>query len=130
MIHRSQTFGAHTGRVKSGDAVEPYIINRMLDRLDRLEGFRMGSQSRYTEPAYVLVTPEDGIPARSGVTLGKAECTLCRLVPVDGTDDVEIAGTGVTRLVYNIASGDVGGGIYFMPVVVNGVLVAFWEDCV
>lgn len=121
--------GAYTPPIKSGDHLEPYHLNRIYERLDELDRNRPGFNATHDEPAYVVMTPEDGIPGRVGARLGKALCTLHRLVPVLATGDVDVSDTGIGIMVFNLSEGEVGGSIFGIPVVVSGVLVALWEDC-
>lgn len=115
-------------RFHSGSELTPLQMNQILAAVRELL-LRTGPSGRHSEPAYVVMTPTAGIPARSGTTLGKAVCTLHRLVPILATGDVQVSDTGLPITVYNLAGGAVNGSRYGIPVVVSGVLTAVWEDC-
>ena len=79
---------------------------------------------------YIFMTPSGGIPARSGTTCGKADCTPY----IIDTDDelVEVTdsdGASYSIEVFNLATGVVGGSQYIQAKMVSGVPVVDVEYC-
>lgn len=83
----------------------------------------------------IYQTPSGGIPARSGTTLGKADCTPYWL-SVDATsgdctiERMQSGGANVSdETIYNLSETAVGGSSYIIAFNTFNVLVAVWEDC-
>lgn len=85
--------------------------------------------------AFMYLTPSGGIPARSGTTLGKADCTPYWLAVDSSTgdctlevmqyDSVDISDTTI----YNASTTAVAGDSYIFAFECFNVLIAIWEDC-
>jgi hypothetical protein len=76
-----------------------------------------------TSANYIAMTPGGGIPARSGTTISKADCTVYSAT--GGT----LTSAGITVPVYNLSTTAVGASKYIVAAWAGGVLVAVWEDC-
>ena len=62
---------------------------------------------------YVALTPSGGIPARSGLVLGSATCSINRLQPSSSTSAMELFQIpGFVQKVYNVSGRAAAGGIY------------------
>lgn len=79
---------------------------------------------------WILQTPSGGIPARTGSTLGKADC-----VPYYVNDsDVETKltdsnGNDMSIEVFNLADSAVAGSVRIMAINIAGKPVCVWEEC-
>jgi len=82
------------------------------------------SRGRVSPQIQIFLTPTGGIPARSGSTLGQANCTKVRIDAF-----VLTTLTGQTNAVGNMATEDVGEDVYIQAVKINGQWVANWEEC-
>ncbi len=84
------------------------------------------------ELLYLAYTGAGGIPARAGVTPGRASVTLARF---DADNDIETAsdddGDAVTVTAYNVASAAVAANVYVQlkQESVTGRLIVDFEDC-
>lgn len=74
--------------------------------------------------AIVIMTPSGGIPARSGTTVGKADCSV---YIIDASD--ELTDTGVDIEVVNLAASAVAGSVYAQAKRAGGRLVCDYEEC-
>lgn len=72
----------------------------------------------------IVMTPSGGIPARVGITVGKADCTIYRI-----TDADVLESTGTTISVVNIAQTAVLGGVYGQAKRAAGRWVVDFEEC-
>ena len=85
--------------------------------------------------AFMYLTPSGGIPARSGTTLGKADCTPYWLAVDSSTGDctlevMQYDGTDIEdTTIYNASTTAVAGDSYIFAFECFNVLVAIWEDC-
>jgi len=71
------------------------------------------------------VTPEDGIPARSGGTMGSASCDIYKCSSAGVLSD-----SGLNETVYNMASAAIAELTYIVAMRNDaGLLVAIVEDC-
>lgn len=69
----------------------------------------------------VFRTPEGGIPAFSGVSLGKASCSLGKVYDDAGTYKVQLLSPAESHDVCNIATYAVPGEVWIQVVRINGV---------
>jgi hypothetical protein len=74
--------------------------------------------------AIIIQTPSGGIPARSGTTVGKADCEI---YSIDGDDD--LVATGVSVSVVNLAAEAVAGSVYGQAKRAGGRWVIDYEEC-
>lgn len=74
--------------------------------------------------AIIVQTPEGGIPARSGATVGKATCTIFRVTSADALES-----TGVSVSVINLATEAVAGSVYGQAKRASGRWVLDYEEC-
>ena len=74
--------------------------------------------------AIIVQTPGGGISARSGATVGKANCTIFRITSADALES-----TGVSVSVVNLAAEAVGGSVYAQAKRVAGRWVIDYEEC-
>ena len=72
----------------------------------------------------IIMTPSGGIPARSGATVGKANCTIYRITSSDVLES-----TGVQVSVVNIAAEAVSGSVYGQAKRAAGRWVIDYEEC-
>lgn len=85
--------------------------------------------------AFIYRTPSGGIPARSGTTLGKADCTPYWLSVDNTSGDATIEvmqynGTDISdTTIHNLSETAVAGDTYIVAFECFNVLVAIWEDC-
>jgi hypothetical protein len=75
-------------------------------------------------PAIVIMTPSGGIPARSGTTVGKANCTIYSI----SSGDV-LTSTGRTVSVVNLSTTAVAGSVYGQAKRAAGRWVIDYEEC-
>jgi hypothetical protein len=75
-------------------------------------------------PAIIILTPSGGIPARSGTTVGKANCTVYTI----SASDV-LTSTGVSVSVVNLAAAAVAGSVYGQAKRAGGRWVIDYEEC-
>lgn len=85
----------------------------------------------YVTEGFLLRTPSGGIPARSGTTAGKANCTPYYInastdTITELTDNSDAA---QTFEVYNVFGTAVAGNVYITAKRVYGVLLVDAEDC-
>jgi len=80
-----------------------------------------------TNDALILASAVSGIPARSGLTLGKNSVGVYRLA-ISGTDRT-IDNTGITITAYNLASDPVASGAWVLLKRLSNIFVVIWEDC-
>ena len=74
--------------------------------------------------AIIIQTPGGGIPARSGTTVGKANCTIYSI----SASDV-LTSTGVSVSVVNLAAEAVAGSVYGQAKRAGGRWVIDYEEC-
>lgn len=108
-------------KVKKGEAITADAINRIIDRLP---GISSGDPATRNQWIAIFKTPVGGIPARSGTTLGEAEC---KRVGFDGTTVIDSTGDG--EWVRNLGLEDVGAEVYIQALWVEGTWLANWEQC-
>jgi len=75
-------------------------------------------------PAIIIMTPSGGIPARSGTTVGKADCTVYSI----SSSDV-LTTTSRTVSVVNLAATAVAGSVYGQAKRAAGRWVIDYEEC-
>jgi len=90
-------------------AVLQDLVRRELHRRQEQGSSTVDIGPEQAPDRYVAKVPEGGIPARSGLTLGKATCALYKAV--ESGDDWVLEDTTVERDIFNI---------YLMPVVDPG----------
>lgn len=88
-------------------------------------------EAEYVTTGFLLQTPSGGIPARSGTTAGKADCTPYY---IDGDTDTlteltDDDGAAQTFEVYNVAGSAVSGSVFILAKRVYGLLIVDMEDC-
>lgn len=88
-------------------------------------------EQEYVTEGFLLQTPSSGIPARSGTTAGKADCTPYYIdedtdTLTELTDD---DGAAQTFEVYNVAGSAVSGSVFILAKRVYGLLIVDMEDC-
>jgi hypothetical protein len=72
----------------------------------------------------IIQTPSGGIPARSGTTVGKANCTIYSI----SASDI-LTSTGVSVSVVNLAAEAVAGSVYGQAKRAGGRWVIDYEEC-
>lgn len=83
----------------------------------------------------IFKTPSGGIPARTGAAMPGVLCTLQRVVvdSVSGdrtpTPSLDSLGNPIQQMVYNQGKDAVGELIEIQAVLIDGQMVANWEDC-
>lgn len=84
-----------------------------------------------TSMAYLLKTPLGGIPARSGTTAGKADCTLYYIDPVTSTIAklLDSNSQEQTVEVFNVSRLGIAALTYIQAKRCNDVFIADMEDC-
>lgn len=112
---------------------------RIAEQLKRIaEGQTNPSPANSPSVAFMYLTPTGGIPARSGTTLGKADCTPYWLY-VDNNGDAILEvmqfddGTTTSDMpdvtIYNPSETAVAEDTYIFAFECFDILVAIWEDC-
>jgi hypothetical protein len=74
--------------------------------------------------AIIILTPSGGIPARSGTTVGKANCTVYTI-----SDSDVLTSTGASVSVVNLAAAPVAGSVYGQAKRAGGRWVIDYEEC-
>lgn len=108
-------------KVKKGDPITADAINNIIDRLP---GISSGNPTKRSQLCAVFKTPGGGIPARSGTTLGEAEC---QRVGFDGRAIIESTGDG--EFVRNLGAEAVAGSVYIQALWIEATWLANWEQC-
>lgn len=103
-----------------GEEITATKLNRLADRLP-------GAAPPGRPPKQMCAmffTPSGGIPARSGTTLGSANCTrvtLNQLVVSTASSELE--------RVLNLSTTAIGGSKYIQCLWIDGQWIANWEQC-
>jgi hypothetical protein len=99
-----------------------------LRNMLREQGQEGGGASRRPENRRVAIalTPVNGIPARSGTTVGAASCTFYE---ISGSN--QLTATSVTESVYNLSGIAVAGATYIVcnREYISGKWVVVMESC-
>jgi hypothetical protein len=107
-------------KVVKGEEITASKFNRLADRLPGIgPGNRPGRQF-----CALFYTPSGGIPARSGSTLGAANCNR---VIINGV--TLSTATSQAEQVVNLSTVAVGGSKYIQCLWVEGMWLANWEEC-
>lgn len=96
----------------------------LVNKIGSSESSSGETKHRGSAQIQIFFTPPDGIPERSGTTLGQASCTRVRL---SGFTLSTLSGQ--TNAVGNLSTEAVGGSKYIQAVKINGTWVANWEQC-
>jgi hypothetical protein len=103
-----------------GEEITATKLNRTVDRLPGA-----GPPGRPPKQMCAMFfTPLGGIPARSGTTLGSANCNR---VTIGGL--TLLTATSETERVVNLGTDAIGGSGYIQCLWIDGVWVANWEQC-
>ena len=94
----------------------------------RVDGIWVVSSEPHSE--LIFISPEGGIPARSGTTAGSAACVPYYIgSSAVITELLDTSGASQTLTVYNISASAVAGSKYITAKTVRGVYVVDMEDC-
>jgi hypothetical protein len=94
----------------------------------RVDGVWVVSSEPHAE--LIFISPEGGIPARSGTTAGSAACVPYYIgSSAVITELLDTSGASQTLTVYNISASAVAGSKYITAKTVRGVYVVDMEDC-
>jgi len=116
-------FAVHVAAAHGGSTIESYIKEGDIIPITWNGSFY---EIAYYAPqsGIIIMTPSGGIPARSGTTVGKADCEI---YSIDGDD--KLVATGVSVSVVNIAAEAVQGSVYGQAKRAGGRWVIDYEEC-
>jgi hypothetical protein len=111
--------------------VSHFTFNRrdaeaLVRRLFPESGNRSAGPSQVEQHHYICVAT-NGVPARNGSTLGKADVAMYSLAPSGANVTIGNANQNIT--VYNLAATAVATGSYIIIEYINGYWIVVWEEC-